>query len=181
MIFDSSFSDGVKNLRFKTYAFFKIMLTIYKPPTVVKKVDRSRKNKKMYTIHLHPNRVWAVIPDNSEMNLSVMSFKNQKNAEMLACMFEENKRRTGEWPELSKQKDLHLPISKELYPEELMVSEWSEEDLNYFCATTFLDMICINDIKTDKMGSMTLVGASYKFNVPLDFYKDRLDQMYDFR
>jgi hypothetical protein len=148
----------------------------FKPPIM----KTSRKNdKKMYTIHLHPNKVWAVIPDNSEMNLSIMSFKNQKNAEMLACMFEENKRRTGEWPELSKQRDLHLPVSKELYPEELMVSEWSEDDLTFFCASTFLDMICINNIKTDKVGGITLTGTSYKFNVSKDFYVDRLKYMYD--
>jgi hypothetical protein len=157
------------------------MLTFNKPPPSIKKPYRSHKNKRLFTIHLYPNRVWAVIPDNPEMNLSIMSFKSQKNAELMACMFEENKRRTGEWPELSKQRDLHLPVSNELYPQELMVSEWSEEDLNLFCITTFLDMICINDIKTDRTGSMTLVGSSYKFDVPLDFYKDRLDQMYEFR
>lgn len=132
--------------------------------------------RKIHTIHLLPNRVWANIPDNNKSGVSVVAFRREYDAVFFASMLEEHKRRTGDWPPLSIE-GVSMPVTRDQNLYELFVSTWSDKELDHFCASVYMNLLCINSM--DQTGdTITLTGECFDFDPGTDFYRDMLEENY---
>lgn len=142
------------------------------------RVKTSLKNgpKKLYTIHLHPNRLYAMKLSIPDTFMCITSCTKRDHAVQLAQMLEEYKRRTGDWPPLVPENQYVLPMgSQEL--EELTVVQWDKTQLEEFCVYNIFNLITLH--------SMDLMHDTYKFEgkmkqfqVPFDFYRDKFENLF---
>jgi hypothetical protein len=108
--------------------------------------------------------------------VSVVSFKREQDAKLIASMLEEYKRKTGEWPPLISDDPVWLPSST---PElsELEIMNWDKEELSVYCTTNILDLITVNSVDNSQSG-YNITGDTYRFEMPLDSYQALFNNIY---
>lgn len=138
-----------------------------------------RGQKVAYTIHHTPNRVYAIRPKDRTLSVSIVSFMNSENAQLVASMFEEYRRRTMTWPDFMGDHDdsLILPSNSSYLLQELTVIKWDLDDLKFYCCNNMLDLITLSSMKQTNEG-FRIRGESYKFDAPLEFYQERFTELY---
>ena len=147
-----------------------------KPP-VFQRSDRP--DKSLFTIHSQQNTVYATRPDNEKLWISVVSFRSKDNAYLIASMLEEHKRKTREWPLLLSDDSVFLPAAEAKNSlDELQIIRWTQDELTTYCVEHLLDLITINSIDNTKEG-LSMVGDTYQFEVPTDFYRQLFDAKLD--
>jgi len=130
--------------------------------------------RSFYTIHSSSNTVYATKPPTTK--ISVVSFAHKSHAELIACMLEDYKLKTLEWPQLETENHMILPLAtREL--SELSIIGWTKDELDMYCVQNFLDLITVNDIKKSK-SSFSLLGETYAYEVPDDTCKNILETKY---
>ena len=147
-----------------------------------KALGTDRRDKFVYTIDKHPNKIYGIKPKNEKLKICVVSFNNISHAYLMAGMMEEHKRRTDEWPPLLQEdgnNSFMLPKTDEFGHEmfELTVTKWDKDKLGLHCANNMLDLLILTRITPTKTG-YNIGGDSYSFNASTDFYKNRFDQLF---
>jgi hypothetical protein len=62
----------------------------------------------------------------------------------------------------------------------LYIQQWEFDELQVTCTQNFLDMISINDIvKKKAQGGYVFSGNTYAFEAPVEFYRQRLGEIWD--
>lgn len=158
-----------------------------KTPTV-RPPKTGRTGKKYYTIHNFPNSIMAVkLYDHEHLNMCVVSFSTQRDAVFVGKVIENHRAKTKEWPVFNfadLQSDNMFRVMN--YNEEsfvldgnLYVQEWREiDDLKFYCAIHFFDLITLNRLSPSKEGFM-MKGNVFKFEADQDFYTQRLETLLD--
>jgi hypothetical protein len=123
---------------------------------------------KVYTIHKGQNAVYATKPVSDKVLISVVGFKREYHAKLIASMLEEYKIKMGEWPPLFSNEELWLPSSSDNL-RELDIIEWEKDELDHFCVLHILDLVVINTIDDNAKG-YRVVGDTYKYDVPKETY-----------
>lgn len=149
-------------------------LTIPRPPQLKSRYGSD--SNKVYTIHKHPNTVYASRPSNENVFISVICCTKRSSAHKLAQMLEEHKRRTGDWPPLVSEENYTLPESTDEL-QELSIVSWDREDLEKFCTLNILDLITLTRITKEK-GTYYFQGKLVKLTTSLEVYKQRFDDLY---
>lgn len=153
------------------------------PVSTSNKMRSDRRDKFVYTIDKHPNKIYGIRPKNESLKICVVSFNNISHAYLMAGMMEEHKRRTSEWPPLLQEdgnNSFMLPdynsTVHDMY--ELSVTKWDKDELSVHCTKNMLDLLILTRITPTKSG-YNIGGDSYSFNAPIEFYKDRFDELFE--
>lgn len=158
-------------------------MSIVTPVRPVKPLKTGRRDNVAFTIHYLPNRVYAVPPSDKRMKISVVSFRNNDHAHLLAGMLEEYHRRTMEWPDIMNDHsgDLILPKTDiyNLRLDNLSVIKWDLDDLKFYCLNNTMDLITLNSMTPSKKG-FSVGGDTYIMDAPVEFYQERFDQLYTY-
>jgi len=130
----------------------------------------------LYTIHKGENYVYATKPTNDKVMISVVSFKKEEHAKLIAGMLEEYKTTTGNWPPLISEGDMWLP-SPNVKLRELDIVHWEKDELDHFCVLNILDLVTINSVNNGKDG-YKIIGDTYKFDVSQEMYMNIFNNKY---
>lgn len=141
-------------------------------PVRPRPTDRSS----LYTIHKGDNFVYATRPANEKVMISVVSFKREEHAKLIAGMLEEYKINSGDWPPLFSDDDIWLPSPTDQL-RELEIIQWDKKELDNFCIMNILDLITINSMNNSKNG-YRIIGDTYKFDVSTEVYQDIFNNKY---
>jgi hypothetical protein len=155
-------------------------MSILAPPMKpFRPLKTGRSSKVAYTINKTPNRVYAIQPKDKAMKISIVSFMRAEDAQLVASMFEEYRRRTSEWPDTLNDHDdsLILPTNGSHILEDLSVIKWDVDDLKFYCCNNMMDLITLSYMKSTNNG-FSVRGESYLFDAPLEFYKERFSELY---
>jgi hypothetical protein len=155
-------------------------MSILAPPMKpFRPLKTGRSSKVAYTINKTPNRVYAIQPKDKAMKISIVSFMRAEDAQLVASMFEEYRRRTSEWPDTLNDHDdsLILPTNGSHILEDLSVIKWDVDDLKFYCCNNMMDLITLSSMKSTNKG-FSVRGESYLFDAPLEFYKERFSELY---
>jgi hypothetical protein len=123
---------------------------------------------KLYTIHKGDNTIYATKPTNDKVLISVVSFKKEQHAKLIAGMLEEYNIKMGEWPPLFSNEELWLPSTPRKL-NQLDIIEWEKDELDTFCILNILDLVVINSIDNNTSG-YRIMGDTYKYDVSSDTY-----------
>ena len=154
------------------------MATIAPPIKPILKTRSPLKRAKYYTLHSNNNNAFSLRLDEREKT-AVVGFKNVDDAVKIGSMIETHFVYYKEWPEMLDPASLVLPSPRVDSLVYIFVRVWAFEDIKFECTNNFLDFISIDSITSKKNDAYSLNGNMYTFEVPTDFYRNRLSQLYD--
>ena len=134
--------------------------------------------ERFFTLHSTENNVFALKLKVDTLT-SVVGFRNWTTAHFIAQKLELNYNRTKGWPETDASRgSLHLPgeVSEAHRLAMIDIKEWDLEDLKYICTSNILDLISVEEIRTEGDNHL-LCGNIYKFTAPVEFYQTRFNQI----
>jgi hypothetical protein len=148
------------------------------PPVNPKIQVRTRRGGKFYwTIHTHPNHAFSVRM-NENSPTALVAFKHVENALLVGRMVEKHYIVQKDWPDTEGQ--IILPaVTGDSPLNFLFCRKWDFEELKVECTKNCLNMVTIDRILNNKKG-IAFNGNVLSFDAPLDFYKMRFDELYDF-
>jgi hypothetical protein len=155
------------------------MSLLARPPTI-RRVTTDQESKRVYTLHSNPNSVFAWRTSSESMKTATVVFRRQKDALLMAHMIERHVRQNKEWPSTTMF-DFQLDsgpgtVSNEL--ELVDIRQWDFEMLKVYCVEAYLDMITLSTVTPSKEG-FSINGELISLNVPIEFYVDRLNQLWE--
>jgi hypothetical protein len=144
------------------------------PPTnIIRPKGFGRKPNNYYTLHSKQNDIFSIKIEECDKT-TVVGFKNKSDADFIAKMIETHFLETNEWPYTRNEGTLMLPKSKVENLQYVFVHQWDFEDLKLTCTGNIMDMVSVDGI-IDRNSTYSFTGNLYKFEAPLDFYKDRFE------
>jgi len=128
---------------------------------------------RLFTLHSRENNIFTL---GLGSRPSVVGFRTLANAYFVAEKLELNYKQNNEWLEMGAP--LYLPaFTPEAYELSMIdVKEWELEDLKYMCTSNILDLISVEQIKTDD-DTCLLYGNMYNFTASVEFYQSRFNQI----
>jgi hypothetical protein len=148
------------------------------PPVKPRLAPKTNQKPKYYwTIHSHPNDAFT-LKINEKVRTSVVGFREIDDALFIGKMIETHFVRQKEWPDTRSEGSLILPSSQVGdVLSHIYVQKWEFNDLKLTCTKNFLDMISVDAIVNTKNG-YSFSGNLFKFEAPIEFYKERLDELF---
>jgi len=137
----------------------------------------NQKTKTYWTLHTKPNDAFT-LKISDKVRTSIVGFKEIDDAIFIGKMIETHFVRQKEWPDTRMEGSLVLPSSQVgdvLH--HIYVQKWEFNELKLTCTKNFLDMLSVESIINTKNG-YSFEGSVFKFEAPLDFYKDRLFELF---
>lgn len=107
---------------------------------------------------------------------AIVGFKSHDDAFLIGQMIESHYMKQKEWPETEGQLVLPLPQADDLLF--LFLQKWDFEDLKMTCTKNFLSLVSIDDVANTKKG-FRFDGQILSFHAPIEFYAQRLNEMYE--
>ena len=155
-------------------------MSVAAPPVrPVAPLKTGRGGRPYYTIHSKPNDVFSLKLDEN-VSTAIVGFKKWDDAFFIGQMIETHFERQHELPDTRLVGQLVLPgYSNSHDLNYIFIRKWAFEDLKMTCTSNFLNLISVDDIIKKKATSgYTFAGNVYSFEAPLEFYKDRLNDLY---
>lgn len=151
-------------------------LTVAPPAKPRFQPKTNQANKKYFTIHSKPNNAFTLRLA-EEARTAIVGFKSVEDAFFVSQMIETHFVHQKEWPDTNSVGPLILPNSQvgEVL-QYVYIHQWSFDDLKMLCTRNVLDMIAVETIQIRKTG-YSFSGNSYTFSAPLEFYKERFDEL----
>ena len=149
-------------------------MALVPPITFRPTIDRP---DKFFTLHTRPNTAFAMrLSDDTK--ISVVGFRTWGDAYFIGQKLELNYKRTQEWPDIdATQGALVLPAySGEDALSLVGIREWDLEELKYYCTSNILDLISVEEIKSED-DTYSFAGNMYKFSAPVEFYMERFNEI----
>jgi hypothetical protein len=148
------------------------------PPLKPRPNQRTNQRPKSYwTLHTHPNDAFT-LKVNEKVRTSIVGFRDIDDASFIGKMLETHFVRQKEWPDTRSEGSLILPTSQVgLEMHNIYIQKWDFEDLKMTCTKNFLDLVSVDSLVNTKNG-YTFSGNMYRFEAPVEFYKDRLDEIF---
>jgi hypothetical protein len=147
---------------------------IVPPTTVIRPKNYGRKPNNYYTLHSKANDIFSIKIDECDKT-TVVGFKNRSDAIFIGKMIETNFLDTNEWPDTRNSGKLFLPKSKVDNMQFVFIHQWDFEDLKVTCTGNIMDLVSVDGI-IDKDSSYSFTGNLYKFDAPIEFYRDRFEE-----
>lgn len=158
-----------------------------KTPTI-RVAKTGRTGKKYYTIHNFPNSIMAMkLFDYDHMNFCVVSFSNKRDALLIGNAVQNHVAKVKEYPIFNfadSQSDNAFRVMNYTGPTDVLngnmyIQDWNElDDLKFYCAAHFFDLITLNRLSPTKDGFI-MKGNTFKFEASQEFYTQRLEYLYE--
>ena len=152
------------------------MTTIAPPKVPVRPALTGQIRRKYYTIHTSPNHAFTLKLDD-EARTAIVGFADVDDAMKIGNMIETHFNETIEWPDTRSGGKLILPQGRGDLLAHVFIQKWEFEELKLTCTKNFLDLVSVEDIGSTKT-SYSLSGQVYKFEAPLDFYRQRIYELF---
>jgi hypothetical protein len=152
------------------------MATIAPPAAPVRTVKTGQVRRKYYTIHSDPNHAFTLKLD-AEARTAIVGFVDVDDAMKIGNMIETHFNEMIEWPDTRSGGNLVLPMGRGDPLAQVFIQKWEFEDLKLTCTKNFLDLVSVDELVPGKL-TYSLSGAIYKFDAPLDFYRQRMYELY---
>lgn len=151
-------------------------LTVPRPPSSVRRMKIDQKSQRVYTLHSHPNNVFAWRTGNEKMKTATVVFRRHQDAVLMANMIERHVLQNKEWPGVDMfDFQLHNGPEQNIL-QYISIRPWEFEALKVYCVEAYLDMITMTRlVPTSKGYNMT--GELIGLDVPLKYYVKRLDTL----
>jgi len=161
-------------------------ITTRPPPPQVTTVGKQRRERKVYTVTKRPDDIFSVqLRDKQSESLktTILAFSKESDAVHFACMLEEHRALTKEWPtrEFEDMNGINMvtnALHMRAVPHELLISQWNMTDLQLYCTMYFANMLHLSAITKKGDGNFRLRGELIKLDTPLDFQAGVLELLY---
>lgn len=148
------------------------MASLVPPPTTRPKFF-GKKPSKYFTLHSGGNNAFT-LRLNEDHHTAIVGFRKKTDAIFFARMIETHYNRKKEWPDSCIENlELQSPALEDL--QLIHVHEWDEEDLKIICTRNILNMMSVDGLVKSENG-YSIEGQAYKFDAPIDFYKERFEE-----
>ena len=128
----------------------------------------------MFTIHSEKNKLFTLRTDNT----AVLGFKDRNDAIFVSKMIETHIIHENQWPDILSDK-LVLPSGIDYGNlNHVYIQEWEANDLFRMCMSNFLELITVSEI-LDKNSSINFSGQLASFTESEEYYRRRLDELYE--
>jgi hypothetical protein len=149
-------------------------MSIAPPAHIIRPKGFGRRPNNYFTLHSKANDIFTIKIEECERT-TVVGFKNKSDAIFIGKMLETHFIESNEWPDTRNEGTLFLPKSSINNMDLLTVHQWDFEDLKVTCTANIMDMVSVDGI-IDKNSAYRFTGNLYKFEAPLDFYKERFEE-----
>ena len=150
------------------------------PPVKPRRAPKTnQKSRKYYTLHTGHNDAFT-LRANEQSRTSIVGFTEWDNAMFVGQMLETYFIDQMEWPSTYEVGALILPSAQGPTDvlHHLYIQQWEFDELQLTCTRNFLDMISIDDIlKKKSQSGYVFSGKAYSFDAPIEFYRERLDEI----
>jgi hypothetical protein len=151
------------------------------PPAkpIIRHMTTDETARKYFTLRHRPNTAFCI--PNRTQKMAILSFDRLDDIHILGHMIESHVKRFNEWPEVDDDENMkiyvgqNIPVENEL--EMLSVVQWEENELKLLCATSYLDLLHIEDLKETPTG-FSVKGRRYIFEGNHSFYSTILNDLY---
>jgi hypothetical protein len=144
------------------------------PPRV--RMPTAQTSRQYYTIHSNRNNAFTLKLD-EDARTAIVGFVNIDDALCIGNMIETFFIEKKEWPDMRTAGDLSLPEGRLKELSYIFIKQWEFDDVKFDCTRNFLDFISVEQI-SKKKAKYSLGGSLYKFEAPLDFYKERIHELF---
>lgn len=134
--------------------------------------------RQYYTIHSSRNNAFT-LKLNEDVRTAIVGFVKIEDAAVVGNMIETYYIEKKEWPVFFGSGDLSLPEGRLNNLAHVFVREWDFDDLKINCTRNFLDFISVEKL-TPRNTRYSLNGNLYIFEAPTEFYRGRLDELYEY-
>jgi hypothetical protein len=124
-------------------------------------------------LHSKVNDIFSIKIDACEKT-TIIGFKNKSDAIFIGKMIDTYFCQNGEWPDTRNGDALMLPKSSIDKLQNVFLYQWDFEDLKVTATSNILDLISVNGV-IEKDQGYTFSGHLYKFEAPVEFYKERFE------
>ena len=146
------------------------------PPRV--KLPTTQTSRRYYTVHSNRNNAFT-LKLNEDTRTAIVGFVKIEDAALIGNMIETYYIEKKEWPTLYGADDLSLPEGRLNNLSHVFVQEWEFDELKIICTRNFLDMVSVEKV-VPRNAKYSLGGNLYIFDAPVEFYRDRLAELYIF-
>lgn len=129
-----------------------------------------------YTIHSNTNNAFT-LKLNEDVRTAIVGFVKIEDAVTVGNMIETYYIEKKEWPDLYVTGDLSLPEGRLDNLAHIFVREWEFDNLKIDCTKNFLDFISVEKL-SPKKSKYSLQGNMYTFDAPVEFYRERFDELF---
>jgi len=137
-------------------------------------------NRRVYTLHSGTNDIFGWRLKDESVKTVTVAFKNQKDAIMMAHMFERHIIQRKEWPDTLLMEDafrISMGPPPESPPGIIEVRSWTVDKLKRFCVNAYLDMIVLETIQRAD-DTYKLSGEIMSLATTDEHYVERLTKLY---
>jgi hypothetical protein len=154
------------------------MTTVVPPLRPRVQMPTAQTRRKYYTIHSNTNNAFT-LRLNEDMRTAVVGFAEVEDAACVGNMIETYFIEKKEWPDVHSAGELSLPEGRLSNLSYVFIKKWEFDDLKMYCTGNFLDFISVEKL-VPKNTTYSLSGALYKFDAPMDFYRTRFDELFEY-
>lgn len=151
------------------------MATAAPPARPRVQLPTAQTRRQYYTIHSNRNNAFT-LKLNEDMKTAIVGFVKVEDAAVVGNMIETYFIEKKEWPSLYGVDDLSLPEGRLDNLSHVFVQEWEFDEIKMNCTRNFLDFISVEKL-TPQNAKYSLSGNVYIFDAPVEFYRDRLDEL----
>jgi len=152
------------------------MATAAPPARPRVQLPTAQTGRQYYTIHSSHNNAFT-LKLNEDVRTAIVGFVKVEDAVIVGNMIETYYIEKKEWPGLHGVGDLSLPEGRLDNLAHVFVREWEFDELKINCTRNFLDFISVEKL-TPRNAKYSLSGNMYIFDAPVEFYRDRLSELY---
>lgn len=153
------------------------MATIAPPAKPRVQLQTAQTKRKFYTIHSNRNNAFA-LKLNEDARTAIVGFAELDDAVRIGNMIETYFVEKKEWPDTAQAGPLVLPVGQLEDLAHIFIRLWEFDELKVECTRNFLDLIGVEKI-VPKNETYSLGGSLYKFDAPIGFYRERIQELFD--
>lgn len=152
------------------------MATIAPPTRPRVQLPTAQTQRRYYTIHSNRNNAFT-LKLNDDARTAIVGFAELNDAVRIGNMIETYFVEKKEWPDTHEAGQLILPTGRLEDLTYIFIQKWEFDDLKINCTKNFLDFIGVEKI-VPRNSTYSLNGSLYKFDAPIEFYRDRLGELF---
>ncbi|NBO72496.1 MAG: DUF3110 domain-containing protein [Bacteroidetes bacterium] len=159
------------------------------PPSITPFVKNKReKDKPIFTVYKHNTGVFSIQLKDFQtqyLKTTVFGFAKEKDAYKFACMIEDHRDITKEWPKKEFEDEniglklFHNSYNTREFPNILEIQEWNINDLKIYCMLNFTDLLYLTNIYKNDYGNFNVQGQLIKLETSIEYQAEFLKIMYD--
>jgi hypothetical protein len=157
------------------------------PPTKSFVYKKEKNNKPIYTVYKHNTGLFSIqLKDfrTDTLKTTVFGFNKEKDALKFACMIEDHRDITKEWPQKENDEENSFrlyenKLSKRIMPNILEIQQWDILELKTYCMLNFTDLLQLSNVYRSESDNFKIQGNLIRIDAPVEYQAEILKIIYD--